>query len=103
MGTKRILEPKVEAKGLVDVLELGLLKSASEQVLMRTPVGNGTILSAAAKGIGGGIVHSLSRNKHVQLLGSALIVDAVEDAVRSLLGGDVGGILGGQAPGGDDF
>lgn len=101
MGTKRILEPKVEAKGLFDVLELGILKTASERILASTPVGNSTLLSAAAKGIGGGIIHSISQNKHVQLLGSALIVDAVEDAAHALLGGDMGGMLGGEPEGGD--
>ena len=101
MGTKRILEPKVEAKGLFDVLELGILKTASERILAGTPVGNSSLMSAAIKGIGGGVVHSVSRNKHLQLLGSALIVDAVEDAAHALLGGDLGGMLGGEAQGGD--
>lgn len=101
MGTKRILEPKVEAKGLFDVLELGILKTASERILAGTPVGNSTLLSAAAKGIGGGVVHSISRNKHLQLLGSALIVDAVEDAAHALLGGGMGGMLDRDAAGSD--
>lgn len=84
--TKTILEPKIKATGLVDILELGLFKSVSERAIARTPLGNGTHISAIGKGVGGSVLHLMSKNKHVQLLGSALIVDAVEDAIIAVLG-----------------
>ena len=85
-----VLKPKVQATGLMDTFELAILKTLSEKAL--TPVvGNGTFMSGAAKLVGGGVLTSVSRNKHVGLLGSALVVDGVEDAAHSLLGSVLGG------------
>ena len=85
-----VLKPKIQATGLMDTFELAILKTLSERTL--TPiVGNGTLMSGAAKLVGGGALSSLSRNKHIGLLGSAMVVDGVEDAAHSLLGGILGG------------
>jgi len=48
----KILKPKVQASGLMDAFEMGILKTLSERTL--TPVvGNGTFISGAAKIVGG--------------------------------------------------
>ena len=85
-----VLKPKVQATGLMDTFELAILKTLSERAL--TPVvGNGTFMSGAAKLVGGGVLSSVSRNKHVGLLGSGVIVDGVEDLAHSVLGKVLGG------------
>jgi len=82
----KILKPKIQASGLMDSFELAAMKSVSERIL--TPViGNGTLQSGAMKLVTAGIGSSLSRNKHIGLLSSAIIVDGFEDIVVSLLGG----------------
>ena len=91
----KILKPKIQATGLMDAFEMGAFKSVSER--MTAPlIGNGTLSSGAVKLVGAGILSSLSRNKHVGLLSSAIIVDGVEDMVTGLLGsiGDAGGVAG---------
>lgn len=86
----KILKPKVQATGLMDAFEMGILKTLSERTL--TPiVGNGTFMSGAAKIVGGGVITSVSKNKHVGLLSSAMIIDGVEDAAHSILGNILGG------------
>lgn len=95
-----ILKPKVQASGLMDAFEMGLLKTFSERTL--TPVvGNGTFTSGAVKLIGGGVLSGFSKNKHVGLLSSAMVIDGVEDAAHSLIGGLMGGV--GSAETGGDF
>jgi len=87
----KILKPKVKATGLMDSFELAAMKSVSER-LMTPVIGNGTITSGALKLVAAGIGSSVSRNKHIGLLSSAIIVDGFEDIVVSLLGGrDIGG------------
>ena len=89
----KILKPKIQATGLMDAFELGVFKSVTERAL--TPVvGNSSIKSGAVKLVGGGILNSMSRNKHVNLLSSAVIVDGIEDVVHSLLGSALTGAEG---------
>lgn len=89
----KILKPKIQASGIMDAFELGVFKTVSERAL--TPVvGNSTLQSGAVKLVGGGIINSMSRNKHVGLFSSAVIVDGIEDVVHSLLGATLGGAGG---------
>lgn len=91
----KILKPKIQATGLLDAFELGVFKSVTERAL--TPVvGNSSLQSGAVKLVSGGILNSMSRNKHVNLLSSAVIVDGIEDVVHSLLGSALGGNDGGN-------
>lgn len=86
----KILQPKVQASGLLDAFELGVLKTLSERTL--TPViGNSTLTSGAVKMATGGILTGLSRNKHIGLLSSALVIDAVEDMAHTVFGYVMGG------------
>jgi len=91
----KILKPKIKATGLMDAFEMGIFKTVSER--SASPViGNGTLSSGAIKLVGAGVLSSVSRNKHIGLLSSAVIIDGVEDVVTALLGGigDKGGIAG---------
>lgn len=94
----KILKPKIQASGLMDSFELGVMKSVSERVLMPV-IGNGSVKSGAIKLVGAGLLTTVSRNKHVSLLSSAVIVDGIEDIVTSLLGGMTG--AAGDAVGGN--
>jgi hypothetical protein len=91
----KILKPKIKASGLMDAFEMGAFKSISERITAPV-IGNGTFTSGGIKLVGAGILSSLSRNKHVGLLSSAVIVDGVEDIVTGLLSGigDAGGVAG---------
>lgn len=93
----KILKPKIQATGLMDAFEMGIFKTLSERTL--TPViGNSTLMSGAGKLIGGGVLTSVSRNKHVGLFSSAMVIDGVEDIAHALLGSVIGGA--GAADGG---
>jgi len=91
----KIVKPKVNATGLMDAFEMGVFKTVSERS-MSPMIGNGTLSSGAIKLVGAGLLSSVSRNKHIGLLSSAIIVDGIEDVVTGLLGGigDKGGIAG---------
>lgn len=91
----KILKPKIKATGLMDAFEMGVFKTISERSVAPV-IGNGTLTSGAVKLVGAGVLSSLSRNKHVGLLSSAVIIDGVEDVVTGLLGsiGDAGGVAG---------
>jgi hypothetical protein len=80
----QILNPKVKATGLWDAIELGIFKSVAEKTLQPV-IGNSTVVSGGAKLIAGGVLSGVSRNKHVGLLSSALVVDGIEDGVHALL------------------
>lgn len=92
----KILKPKVQATGLIDAFEMGILKTLSERALSPV-VGNGTFISGAAKIVGGGVLTSVSRNKHAGLLSSAMVIDGVEDAAHSVLGKILGGTATSEA------
>jgi hypothetical protein len=94
----KLLEPKVQATGLLDSFELGILKTLAERTA--TPIiGNSTLKSGAIKMVAGGVLTGLSKNKHIGLLSSALIIDAVEDMAHTLVGMAMGGNK--EAEGGD--
>lgn len=85
-----VLKPKVQATGLIDTFEMAVFKTVSERLL--TPVvGNGSLISGAAKIIGGGVLTGVSKNKHVNLLASGIVIDGVEDGAHALLGPVLGG------------
>lgn len=89
----KILKPEVKSVGMMDTFEMAILKTLSEKAL--TPViGNSSTTSGIAKLIGGGIIPSISRNKHANLLSSAMIIDGVEDVAHSMLGKYLGGVPG---------
>lgn len=85
-----VLKPKIKATGLMDAFEMGIMKTLSERALSGV-VGNGTFMSGGAKLVSGGILNGVSRNKHVGLLSSAMVIDGVEDVAHSVLGGLLGG------------
>ena len=80
----KILNPKVKAAGIFDAFEMGILKTVAERTL--TPVvGNSTLVSGAVKLVGGGALTAISKNKHVGLLSSAMVIDGVEDMSHVLI------------------
>lgn len=95
MADTKILKPKIQASGMLEVFGVGVLKILSEKML--TPyVGNGTLKSAAVKGVLGGLAHSYAPSGFVRTITSgALLVDAGEDAAVSLMG--MGGVDASEA------
>ena len=93
----KILKPKIKANGLMDSFEMAALKSVSERTLAPV-VGNGNVKSGVVKLVGAGLLSSVSPNKHVGLLSSAIIIDGFEDIVTGLLGGNAN-VGGGSAEG----
>lgn len=88
----KILEPKVQASGLMDVALLGVSKSVTERLL--TPViGNASYQSGAIKLIAGGLIQG--KGKVGKIAGGGLVIDAMEDIVAAVMsGGGVGGVSG---------
>jgi hypothetical protein len=86
----QVLKPKVQASGIFDAFEMGIFKTLSERALTGV-IGNSTLMSGGIKLVGGGIVNSVSKNKHVGLLSSAMVIDGVEDIAHTLLSGMLGG------------
>lgn len=87
----KILKPSVKATGIVDMIELGLFKTATEAAL--TPiVGNGTLTSGAAKLVAGGLVSQITTGKHANLLAGGIVTDAVEDIAHAAIGYLRGGV-----------
>ena len=98
-----IAKPKVKASGLMDLLEMGIMKTVSEKALSATPVGNATLMSGVIKLGLGGVVNSMIKNKHGKLLGGAIVIDGAEDismALLSRIGG--GGLLSSGGSGASD-
>lgn len=86
----KILKPKIQATGVIDAFEMGVFKVVGEKTL-KPVIGNGTVMSGATKTIAGAVIPSISRNKHVGLFASAMVIDGVEDLVHGLLGDLTGG------------
>ncbi len=86
-----VLNPKIEAHGLVDVFAIGVSKQVTERI-SAPYIGNGTITSAVIKGIVGGIAYGKG-GRIGNIVASGLVIDAAEDAAVALMG-RVGG--GGQ-------
>ncbi len=81
----KILQPKIEASGLMDALAIGVAKTVTEQAL--TPiVGNASLKSGAVKLIGGSVVSSMLPGKLGKIVGSAMTIDGVEDIVHAIVG-----------------
>lgn len=83
-----ILNPKVQASGLMDVALMGISKSVGERALAPI-IGNGTLSSGAMKLVAGGLVQG--RGKMGNIVGSGFVIDGVEDIVNSFMGGMGGG------------
>lgn len=75
---------KIESSGIVDALLIGTVKAVEERALMGV-IGNGTVTSGAIKLIGGGIVQSAISGKAGKIVGSAFVIDGVEDVVNGLI------------------
>lgn len=84
-----ILNPKIEAHGLADVFAIGVSKQVTEKIAAPF-VGNGTLGSALAKVIVGGIAYGKA-GRIGNIVASGLIIDAAEDAAVSLMGKFTGG------------
>ncbi len=75
---------KIESSGLVDALLIGTVKAVEERALMGV-IGNGTVTSGAIKLVTGGIVQSAVGGKAGKIIGSACVIDGVEDVVQGLI------------------
>ncbi len=85
-----VLNPKVEASGLADVLGMALVKQLEER-LTAPYIGNGTIKSGIIKGGGGGLGYAvLGKNRLGRVVTSAVLFDAAEDVIVGVLGGGMG-------------
>ena len=80
----KILEPKVEASGLLDVVALGLAKSTTER-LSAPRIGNATIKSGVIKLVAGGIIGGRG-GKLGKAVSGGFIVDGIEDTITAILG-----------------
>lgn len=83
-----ILNPKVQASGLMDVALMGISKSVGERALAPV-IGNGTVTSGAMKLVAGGLLQG--KGKMGNIVGSGFVIDGVEDIVNSFMGGMGGG------------
>lgn len=83
----QILETKGGKFTILEAAGVAGLKILSENLLARTPVGNGTIKSGVIKAVGAVGLTALTHNKLANMEGTALMVDAFEDIVGSFLGG----------------
>jgi len=75
---------KIESSGIVDALLIGTVKAVEERALMPV-IGNGTVTSGAIKLVAGGVVQSMTGGKTGKILGSAFVIDGVEDVVNGLI------------------
>jgi len=81
----KILEPKIQASGLMDALAIGLAKTFIEETM--TPiVGNATLKSGAVKLVSGSAISSMIAGKAGKIIGSAMTIDGVEDIVHAMVG-----------------
>jgi len=79
-----ILNPKIEAHGIVDVFAIGLSKQVTERI-SAPYIGNGSMTSGLIKGVVGGIAYGHG-GRIGNVIASGLIIDAAEDVAVSLLG-----------------
>jgi hypothetical protein len=75
---------KIESNGIVDALMIGTVKAVEERALMGV-IGNGTVTSGVIKLVSGGIVQSAIGGKTGKIVGSAFVIDGVEDVVQGLI------------------
>jgi hypothetical protein len=88
-----VLNPKIEAHGLIDVFAIGVSKQVTERI-SAPYIGNGSITSGLIKGVVGGIAYGKG-GRIGNIVASGLIIDAAEDIAVSLLG-KIGQGSGGQ-------
>lgn len=94
----KLMTPKVEASGFVDLIAIGAAKHLEER-FTQPIIGNGTIVSGLIKGVVGGIIDGKG-GKIGKYISGAFAVDAGEDIAVSLLGmvgmngGGIGGLPG---------
>ncbi len=79
-----ILNPKIEAHGLWDVVGIGISKQVTERI-SAPYIGNGSFTSGLVKGFVGGIAYGKG-GRIGNIVASGLIIDAAEDIAVSLLG-----------------
>lgn len=89
---EEILKPKVEVNGIVELIGTGVLKIMEERATAPI-IGNGTITSAAIKGVVGGVLHSYGKGNILgRMASNAFLIDAGEDAALALMGmANIGG------------
>ena len=78
-----IKEPKIEGTGVVDLVAMGVVKTVLETVAIPI-VGNGTLKSGIPKLVAGGLIQGKA-GKAGKILGTALIIDSVEDIAKALM------------------
>ena len=75
----------------------GVVKYGEERALAPI-IGNGTLVSAAVKGVAGYAAHHFVGGGTIgDGVALGFTVDAVEDALTAIIGGGLGGIIGGQS------
>lgn len=80
-----ILKPKVEAVGVFELVGIGVAKIIEERATAPI-IGNGTLTSAAIKGVVGGLAHQyIGNNMLGRIVSGAFLIDAGEDAALSLM------------------
>jgi len=84
---------KIESNSLTDSLLIGVVKAIEERALMGV-IGDGTAMSGAIKLAGGGIAQSMTGGKTGKIIGSAFVIDGIEDLVNAFV---VPMLYGGQS------
>lgn len=79
-----IPKAKISSTGLTDALMIGIVKAVEERAMMPF-IGNGTVTSGAIKLVGGGAVQSMIGGKMGNIVGSAAVIDGIEDIVQGLV------------------
>lgn len=83
---EEILKPKVEVTGIFELVGTGVLKILEEKTTAPV-IGNGTLTSAAIKGVAGGVLHTYGKGNILgRMLSNAFLIDAGEDAALALMG-----------------
>lgn len=84
-----VLNPKVEAHGIFDVLGMAVAKQVTERMLSPY-IGNATVKSGIIKGIAGGLLYGKA-GKYGNMVAGGLVIDAAEDVAVSLMAKFMGG------------
>ena len=86
-----LLKAKSGKLNVMDALMIAGAKSVSERVL-KTFIGNGTIMSGAIKLVGAVTLVSGVKGKVGDVFGTALMVDGAEDLITAFMGGAVANV-----------
>ena len=80
-----IPQVKMGEFGLLDVAIVVGSKIIGERLFAATPVGDGTVISGAVKGVASiGLTMMGGGNKYLRLIGTGIAVDAAEDILLSV-------------------